>query len=240
MSILLSGYTRQCASGMHVNQDQFGGLRVQDGNGREIAVAAVADGISLGYEGKYASYNTVLWLLQWAERYFPEHPFDVQETAQEIQEQMMLYNHRLNVFSDHHSSSDTCCTVCGMVTDEEFLLVFNAGDSRLYEMAPSGRVRCMTQDDKAEDGYSIAMHIGGKKDSDLKLTFSSDVYHPDSRYVLCSDGFYKRVDFSAFCRQIMPCRSRAETVSTLEAFSARLAQEGETDDITALILSRSG
>lgn len=240
MSILLSGYSRQCASGLHTNQDQFGGLRVRDAAGTEIAVAAVADGISLGFEGKYASYNTVLWLLEWAERYIPEQVFDVQRTAREIQDRMAEFNHRLNVFSDQRSPKDTCCTVCGVATDGKQLLVFNAGDSRLYEMTASGQVRCMTQDDKAADGYSIAMHIGGKNDEEVTITFSSDEFHPDSRYVLCSDGFYKRVSFPELREQIFACGSRAETVSVLEAFSARVAEAGETDDITALILAKSG
>lgn len=240
MSILFSGYTQQCANQIHSNQDKYGGLRVFDSNKKEISIVAVADGISLGYEGKYASYNTVLWLLQWAAQYFPSNTFDIQKVAREIQMQMVQYNHRLNDFSDLHSSKDTCCTICGMVTDGEQILIFNAGDSRLYELNPSGQVRCLTQDDRAEDGYSIAMHIGGKTDAEIRITFSTDAFHPDSRYMICSDGFYKQCNLSGFCPAILNCTNRAEIISTIEAYANGLVEAGETDDITALVLARSG
>lgn len=240
MSVLCSGYSRQCANQIHVNQDKFGGLRAYDSNHSEITLAVVADGVSLGYQGKYASYNTVLWLLEWASQYIPTHEFDIQTIAREIQIQMIKYNHQLNDYSDLHSDKDTCCTVCGVVTDGKQLLIFNAGDSRLYELSVNGQIRCMTQDDKAEDGYSIAMHIGGKNDEEIKLSFSADEYHADSRYILCSDGFYKRCNFAELSRSLFSCRSRAEIISTIEELTENLVQAGETDDITALVLARSG
>ena len=153
---------------------------------------------------------------------------------------MIKYNHQLNDYSDLHSDKDTCCTVCGVVTDGKQLLIFNAGDSRLYELSVNGQIRCMTQDDKAEDGYSIAMHIGGKNDEEIKLSFSADEYHADSRYILCSDGFYKRCNFAELSQPLFSCRSRAEIISTIEELTENLVQAGETDDITALVLARSG
>lgn len=240
MSVLCMGYSKQCASHIHTNQDKFGGLRVFDVNKNEITLAAVADGISLGYEGKYASYNTILWLLNWASDYFLTNEFDIKTVAREIQMQMVKYNHLLNDYSDLHSNKDTCCTICGTITDGNQMLIFNAGDSRLYEMTPAGQVRCMTQDDKASDGYSISMHIGGKNDDEIKISFSADEYHSDSRYILCSDGFYKRCNFSDLCETIFRCSKQSEVIQTLMEFADHLVQAGETDDITALVLVRSG
>lgn len=240
MDILCSGYSRQCSNQIHINQDKFGGLRAFDANHNKITLAVVSDGISLGYQGKYASYNTVLWMLEWASNYIPVHKFDIQNMAKEIQMQMIKYNHQLNDFSDMHSDKDTCCTICGIVTDGKQLLIFNAGDSRLYELSVNGQVRCMTQDDKAADGYSIAMHIGGKNDEEIKISFSADEYHFDSRYVLCSDGFYKRCSFTELCQPLLSCKNRSEMISTIENVAENLVQAGETDDITALVLARSG
>ena len=240
MSILCSGFTRQCANKLHANQDKFGGLRVLDQNKNEITVAAVSDGVSLGYRGEFASYNTILWLLEWGKEYFPHHEFNIEEAAKEIQAQMVKYNHMLNDYSELHSDKDTCCTICGVVTDNKQILVFNAGDSRLYEMPANGQIRRMTQDDKAEDGYSIAMHIGGKNDEEIKLSFSIDVYHPDSIYVLCSDGFYKRCNFPELFKAVQDCRSRNDIIHVAEDFADALVAAGEKDDITALILSGNG
>lgn len=240
MSILCVGYSKQCAGQIHKNQDKFGAVRVLDMDKNEITLAAVADGVSLGYEGKFASYNTILWLLQWTSEYFANHSFDVKSVAREIQMQMVKYNHLLNDYSDLHSDKDTCCTICGMVTDGSQMLIFNAGDSRLYEMEVSGQVRCLTEDDKSEDGYSIAMHIGGKNDDEIKISFSADAFHPDSRYILCSDGFYRRCNFSDLCQVVFGCSNRNQVRETLTEFMNHLVQAGETDDITALVLVRSG
>lgn len=240
MSILYTGYSKQCAGKIHANQDKLGAIRVFDINRNEITLAAVADGVSLGYEGKYASYNTILWLLEWASDYFSNHEFDMQTIAKEIQMQMVKYNHLLNDYSDLHSDKDTCCTICGMVTDGNQMLIFNAGDSRLYELMATGQVRCLTQDDKASDGYSISMHIGGKNDDEIKISFSADEYHSDSRYILCSDGFYRRCNFFNLCHSIFDCCNRNEIKQALMTFAGNLVQAGETDDITALVLVRSG
>lgn len=240
MSILCTGYSKQCAGQIHVNQDKMGALRISDVNRNEIIIAAVADGVSLGYEGKYASYNTILWLLEWASDYFSNHEFEIKSIAQEIQEQMVKYNHLLNDYSDLHSDKDTCCTICGTVTDGKQMLIFNAGDSRMYEMTDSGKVRCLTQDDKASDGYSISMHIGGKNDDEVRISFSADEYHSDSRYIICSDGFYRRCNFSDLCYSVFDCCNRNEIENMLMKFADYLVQSGETDDITALVLVRSG
>ena len=240
MSILCAGYSRQCVNQIHVNQDQFGAVRLLDAKQNEITLAVIADGISLGYQGKYASYNTTLWLLEWASQYFSNHVFDLNDTAKEIQQQMMQYNHALNHYSDLHADKDTCCTVCGMVTDENQVLIFNAGDSRLYELPGNGQVRCMTQDDKAEDGYSISMHIGGKNDREIKISCSVEQYHPNSSYVLCSDGFYKRCSFPDFYQDLLECYNRTELIHAIETTVDHLVKLGETDDITALVLTKSG
>lgn len=239
MSIISAGCTKQCVSQVHINQDKFGSITVVNPNNDEITLALIADGVSLGYQGKYASYNTVLWLLEWASNYLTANEFNIQNIAKEIQVQMMKYNHLLNDFSDNHSDKDTCCTVCGIVTDQKQVLIFNAGDSRLYELSPYGQVRCMTQDDKAEDGYSIAMHIGGKNDSEIRITFSADEFHAGNRYILCTDGFYKRCDFASWCELICGCHNRYDTANMLENIANSLVQAGETDDITALLIARS-
>ncbi|MBE6843102.1 MAG: hypothetical protein E7510_09790 [Ruminococcus sp.] len=239
MSIISSGYTVQCADKAHINQDKSGSITMINPDNEEVTLALVADGVSLGFQGKYASYNTVFWLLKWASEYFAENIFDIQTVAEEIQIQMMKYNHLLNDYSDRNSDKDTCCTVCGIVTDQKKVLIFNAGDSRLYKLSPGGKVRCMTQDDKAEDGYSIAMHIGGKNDDEIKLSFSVDDFHAGNCYILCTDGFYKRCDFPSWCELICSCDSRSKAVNILKNIADSLVQAGEIDDITVLMITGS-
>ncbi len=237
MSILFSGYSQQCSNKNHSNQDKFGVIRVKTPNDSEITMAIVSDGISSGFEGKYASYNTILWSLEWASIYFSKHDFEPEGIADEFEAHLISCNHRLNQFSDEHSDRDTCCTICGIITNEQQLMVFNAGDSRLYELISEKEIRLMTVDDRAEDGHSIAMHIGGKEDNEIDITFSLDDFHPNSQYVICSDGFYRRVDFSACYSHFVTCQSRSDTINLLKRISQSLVLSGETDDITALVLT---
>lgn len=238
MGFFCLGITEQCSSGIHNNQDQYGAVRVLDINGEEIAVAVVADGISCGFDGKYASYNTVLWLLQWAETYFRHNAFDVDSIAQEIQDQMQLYNQKLNIFSEQHSKEDTCCTVCGIVTNGNEILIFNAGDSRIYEINESdANIYCLTKDDIAQDGHSIAMHIGGKEDGDVILTFSRRKFRFDSIYFLCTDGMYRKLDFSAWCNRMFDAQiNKSDWNRVFVEMLKSVRNLGEDDDVTALIL----
>ncbi len=223
---------------VHLNQDKFGAVRIKTPSGKEVTLSVVCDGVSLGYEGKYASYNTVLWLLQWAEAYFTVNEFDSQKAAAEINAVLVKANHDLNSFSDTASDKDTCCTVCGLVTDEENVLIFNAGDSRMYEIVAPGQARCLTQDDTASDGHSIAMHIGGKNDEEVKIAFSADTYHPTSKYLMCSDGFYRMMDFEQWSGPLLEAADRESTIAVLQQMTEYVRGYGETDDVTVIILAK--
>ena len=61
---------------------------------------------------------------------------------------------------------------------------------------------------KQLSGFCISTELEPKKE--IKITFSADTFHPDSRYMLCSDGFYKQCDLSEFCQAIFQCRNRTE------------------------------
>lgn len=121
MSMLCAGYSQQCINQIRINQDKFGSITVMNPNNEEETLALIFDGVSLGYQSKYASYNTVLWLLEWTLKYLAENEFNVQDVAKEIQ--MVKYNHLLNEFSDKHSDKDSCCTVCGIVTNQKMMTV---------------------------------------------------------------------------------------------------------------------
>lgn len=229
----------QCTSMVHVNQDKHGWLRMIDAGGKPITLALVADGISLGFEGKYASYNTVKCLMEWAAEYFMSTPFDAQSAAEEISALLADCNHRLNEFSEMNSDKDTCCTVCGMITDESQTLIFNAGDSRVYELSSDRGVRCMTQDDIAEDGYSIAMHIGGKEDDGITVSFSQERFRADGSYLICTDGMYRRLRFEEWLTELCDVADSEAAVELLRDMTEQLRADGETDDITGIILAGS-
>jgi serine/threonine protein phosphatase PrpC len=238
MSFLISAITDRCTDKIHKNQDKYGAVRILDANGREILLAVVSDGISRGFEGKYASYNAVLWLLNWAVKYFPQaYNFSDESIAEEIDHQLKLCNDTLNMFSERMAESDTCCTVCGIVTDGIEMVIFNAGDSRVYELNPGGSVRRLTKDDRSSDGKSISMHIGGKNRDDLSITFSKGNYSADNIYFLCSDGMYRKLDFALWRNRFFSARKKIEYNELLLDILDYIRDAGEMDDVTGLIVA---
>ena len=236
MGYLISGITDRCTSKIHVNQDKRGAIRLYDVNRTEILLALVADGISNAFEGKYASYNTVLWLLKWAEKYFQKNAFVISNVAAEIQKQLAKYNNLLNAYSEKESDTDTCCTVCGIATDGNDLLIFNAGDSRVYELQNDYAPRQLTKDDIAADGHSIAMHIGGKTDGEIVVNFSRDRFNNNSIYYICTDGMYRRLDFNEWNSQLFSVSDAKDYENLLQNMLKHVRTKGEKDDVTAMIL----
>ncbi len=237
MRFLSAGITSTCTNGLHENQDKFGAIHMEDAEGREIVLAAIADGISRSFNGKLASYNTILWLLQWAEIYFTDHKFDLNAVAAEIHNQVNLYNRKLNHYSENHSTSYTCCTMNGLITNGNEILFFNAGDSRIYEINPKYPTAVLlTKDDKDELGR-ISMHVGGKENDAVRLSFSKDQFHADSVYFLATDGMYHETDFSRWKDLMLNAKSRPAWNQILEAMVDDVRSVGEDDDVSAIIIT---
>lgn len=238
MNFFCGGMTNECTNKMHRNQDTYGIIKLYDANQTEIVLALVSDGVSMGFEGKYASYNAVLRLLKWAESYFQVHNFDIDIVAGEIQMQMQTCNTMLNRFSEQSGSKlDTCATICGMITDGKDILVFNAGDSRLYEISTQYPfVSCYTKDDIAEDGHSIAMHIGGRNDGEVSVTFSRAAFNTNSVYFICTDGMYRKFNFEKWHDLFWTVKNKSEWESLYKQMLNDVRSLKEDDDVTAVIL----
>ena len=237
MKFICGAITEQCSNRMHINQDKFGAVRTLNADDREIILALVCDGVSIAYHSEYASYHTVLRLLRWAEQYFPNtNGFDIQNIAEEIDNELRHCNNLLINFAEKHSDEyDCCCTVSGIVTDGNEMLFFNAGDSRVYEFdILNKKISCLTRDNKGEDGFTISMCIGGVNDQDLNITYSTDKYHSQSVYMVCTDGMYSCCDFGDWADDLKNSRSKQEIINILRQMLKSVRNDGETDDVTAI------
>ena len=233
---ICAAYSEQCTNGLHINQDHMGYVRVRGRDGGEITFAMVADGVSMGFEGKYASYNTAVTLLEWAKDYFRQESFDMGEAAAEIQDRLQELNDRLNAFSAQHSDQDTCTTVCGCVTDGDSVLIFNAGDSRAYLLLPDSS-GCLTTDDKGEDHESIAMHVGGMDSGTLQVTFLSAQMTDESRFLFCTDGLYRMLQMEEWCEAATQAQTSDALHALLQSMADAAREAGESDDITGVFVA---
>lgn len=238
MDFVSGAVCEQCSDRVHVNQDKFGSAVIKDKQGHPILIALVCDGVSRSYRSEIASYNTVLYVLQWAASYFPHHIFDMDKVTPRVDNILRRCNRRIDVFSyQYGQGSYSCCTVSGMITDGKDMLVFNAGDSRLYEMdMQEDKLYVLTKDNKAEDGYSISMCIGAFESDQLRISYTKEAFNRNSVYFLCTDGIYRRADLKKWGNTLFTAAHR----SAMEEYLRQMVQEvrtaGETDDATALVI----
>lgn len=238
MDFLYGAVSEQCSSRSHVNQDNFGAVLTVDSNDRKVLTGVVCDGVSMSYRSEIASYNTILSILRWAERYFPENIFDSNQIMNEIDRELKICNDIINDFSSKFANDDySCCTVSGIVTDGNEIVTFNAGDSRIYEIdMHDEKLYLLTNDDKAEDGHSISMCMGAFESNELKITFGKHKFLDGNVYLLCTDGMYRRQNFKKWGKNLSEAESRDMIIECLSNILNEVRELGETDDVTSLAI----
>ena len=240
MEFLSGAVSEQCSDRAHVNQDKYGSTVVRDINGNNILIALVCDGVSLSFCSEYASYNTVLYVLKWAVLYFSHNAFDINSVTPQVDNVLRLCNQRIDDFSQRNSQGGySCCTVSGMITDGKNMLVFNAGDSRLYEMDMlNNKLFVLTKDDKADDGQSISMCMGAYESDELRISYTKDRFNENSIYFVCTDGIYRRADFQKWSNALFSSNTRRMIENHLRNMVNDVRIAGECDDATALVIMK--
>lgn len=238
MEFISGAVTTQCSSRAHVNQDKFGGIVIRKPEGKNIEVALVCDGVSRSFRSEYASYNTVLYVLQWADAYFRCNDLDSNDCIYHLDAVLKRCNRRLDRFSEENSEQDySCCTVSGLITDGDQIVVFHAGDSRIYEVDISeNKLYMLTQDNIAEDGHSISMCIGAYDDTELKISYTTERFNRNGVYILCTDGMYRRTNFKKWGKYLFSAANRRMLEDQLQQMVKEVQDAGESDDVTALVL----
>ena len=252
MSFLTFGISVQCKNKEHINQDKFGSIIVKSHSGKDIAVAAVADGVSMCFKGEVASYNTVRFILNWAAEYFSYNDFDSSLIPDELDKLIININQSLNNFAKTDNkkapkegySAYTSTTLSCVITDGIKILYFNVGDSSMYELKTYSTTNITGSSRHSNDKGKLTSYIGGIDDDKLDIRYIESRYDDTSAYILCTDGMSNRIAFNVdadenfrrFNQRLLSANSKSNGITVLEGMVEYVVSKGETDDISALVI----
>ena len=192
--------------------------------GKNTVLAVVCDGVGGLADGGFASGTAVACLREW---------FDKQETTVRIG--LVLRDAILDINSHIVSeagkiNADTASTLSAILLVENDFYIIHIGDSRVYSFG-DGKLSVHTSDDVTESGR-LTGYIG--RNSQILLQYSEGAAS-GRVFLVCSDGFYKRMDedIMAAKMQNWDKRSMKETMKSLPEY---VIKRGEQDNITLAIV----
>ena len=221
------------------NEDNFWGGVFSTQRG-DVLVAVVCDGLGGLSHGDTASRETCEIIRKRVTEDL--RPASVTEAIYEANK--AIYS----VFRDNDVMMGTTCTV--LYLDNGRYRVFHTGDSRCYHISSQG-VQALTYD---ETGYNKFINEGkpipeGKEErykslltngvglkEDVHVNQYEGYYRPEDRFLLCSDGFWHRLNEKDF----EELHTREVEKSFLESKINDIIFRGESDNITAVWVESSG
>ncbi len=256
MNYITAYNTCDGASGK-INQDALG-IQTAQYCGYEYILFAVCDGVGGLEEGEKASSYIIEMLCEWFQTDFSvllRKKSSILEIRKNLDQKLHYYNDCLNRYADSHMISlGTTVTAVLTVPSENKIIAVNVGDSRLYKIT-SNQIEIVTHDhsvvgDKIRRGIiseekaafdpkqnQITKCIGAGFDDSI-YDFHILEYQKECCYLLCTDGFRKKITREEIFRSLNPDTNR--TQKEIKANLAHLMdlniKRNETDNITAVIV----
>lgn len=210
------------------------------------AIVAVCDGCG-GYQGGYIAAETVLEFLSFEDPKALNDAHYLAEVLEHCQQMVMEKKQLLPAFSE------MCTTIAGCVFGESSIIVFHAGDSRVYRHDRWGIAR-MTRDhsvvqemiDMGEitpeealvhpkrNVISRCIGVNGRAP---EIYFSYTSINPGEKYLFCSDGLWETVTDREIEELLGSDLSLQEMADVLVE---KAISQGADDNISVCICSRPG
>ncbi|MBP5433459.1 protein phosphatase 2C domain-containing protein [Ruminococcus sp.] len=240
-----------------VNQDSLF-INTAEFDGEEIFFAAVCDGVGGLSGGEKASAYVCKRMSEWFANDFAEH-MRSRSSILKIREAMDDHLHELNSRINDYAasrSSDMATTFTSLLIIPQLrhILIAHVGDSRLYRIT-DGSIDILTSDHSVvgqEVRNGIITEEMAEKDprqnqltncigaglEDTSYDFSIADYSEGECYMLCSDGFRKKISVEEIGKALCPSANRDEKAMTanLEKLKNKVIERGEKDNITALMV----
>ena len=164
-------------------------------------------------------------------------------------------NERIGAYGRRGGFQLGTTALCLIIKDRDFLLM-NVGDSRLYKVTDTAEgIRQLTHDhslvqqqiDRGEITYEEAEQSANKSVL-LQCVGASERVYPDffygnitrdTSYLLCSDGFWRRLSLEELERGIKPsvCIDEARLSQNLTDMTECVKRRGEEDNISAVLIT---
>ena len=227
----------------------------------EIIFAAVCDGVGGLSAGETASAYVCKRMTEWFTSSFAEmmrKSSSVLKIRESLDDRLHELNDRINSYADRSSvNMATTFTAILVIPQLGKALVAHVGDTRLYRITAK-EVKVMTSDhsvvgqevrkgiiteemaEKDPRQNQLTNCIGAGLD-DTSYDYSICEYSTGECYLLCSDGFRKKLDNEQIGKVISPSVNNDEKTikANLEKLKDKAIIKGEKDNITALMIKIS-
>lgn len=253
----ICSYVTTAGAVRKVNQDSLF-IMTAEYKGEEILFAAVCDGVGGLSAGETASAYVCKRMTEWFTSDLEDmlrKSASVLEIRESLDDRLHELNDRINAYADRNSfDMATTFTSILIIPQLGKMLSAHAGDTRLYRITDK-KVTVMTSDhsvvgqevrkgiiteEMAENDprqNQLTNCIGAGLD-DTSYDYSIQEYHTGECYMLCSDGFRKKLDNEEIRKKLSPSVNNNEnTIKVhLEKLKDMVISSGEKDNITALMI----
>ncbi|HHX38211.1 MAG TPA: serine/threonine-protein phosphatase [Clostridiaceae bacterium] len=192
------------------NQDSVCLKIVEYGEGRQIAMAIICDGMGGLNKGEVASASVIQTFDRWFDRTLPHRldNYNRQAVANEWSQLLRQENQRiLNYGKAHHLTLGT--TFTGILIVDQTFFIAHVGDTRVYRIDQTMRqltedhtfiareikLGRMTREQARSDHrrHVLLQCVGASKEVRPQIVFGDVLDH--HVFILCSDGFRNKLSF---------------------------------------------
>ena len=210
-------------NGRAVNMDSLL-LKSRTVAGTEVCLAAVCDGVGSLADGARSAQWAVQMLYNWLENL---------EDAEELGARLRDYVQTMNLAirtKAQKQQAETACTLSCLLLWRQWYCLAHVGDSRIY-LWEQGALRQLTQDQARRGRLTQAM---GHREH-VTVFFQQGEQRGEQRFLLCSDGLYKRMEPETL-GACMARLNRRSLQKALRQLTEHVISQGERDNISAALL----
>lgn len=210
-------------NGRAVNMDSLL-LKFRTVAGTEVCLAAVCDGVGSLADGALSAQWAVQMLYNWLENL---------EDAEELGARLRDYVQTMNLAirtKAQKQQAETACTLSCLLLWRQWYCLAHVGDSRIY-LWEQGALRQLTQDQARRGRLTQAM---GHREH-VTVFFQQGEQRGEQRFLLCSDGLYKRMEPETL-GACMARLNRRSLQKALRQLTEHVISQGERDNISAALL----
>ncbi len=225
------GHTSQ-AGRNEVNED-FAALLQGQGRDRERgAIAAIADGVSTGGNGREAAQTTVNTLVN---DYFATP--DTWDTTVALDRILSAHNGWLASMNRRRQPAVGLTTLTAIVLRGQSYTLAHVGDTRAY-LLRGGRLQLLTTDHvMAQRDFAHQLTRAMGLDDHVVVDYSQGELHSGDLLVLLSDGVHGSLPEREL-RQLLRADASAQAMS--DEITRAALRRGSTDNVTALVVRVQG
>lgn len=210
-------------NGRAVNMDSLL-LKSRTVAGTEVCLAAVCDGVGSLADGALSAQWAVQMLYNWLENL---------EDAEGLGARLRDYVQTMNLAirtKAQKQQAETACTLSCLLLWRQWYCLAHVGDSRIY-LWEQGALRQLTQDQARRGRLTQAM---GHREH-VTVFFQQGEQRGEQRFLLCSDGLYKRMEPETL-GACMARLNRRSLQKALRQLTEHVISQGERDNISAALL----